>query len=56
MEHKKWEYLLIKKPITKDILDLDIFLQRIGKDGWEMCGSEYGAFIFKRAILQQPEQ
>lgn len=32
-------------------MQLEIDLNELGLEGWELCGIEYGAFIFKREKL-----
>ena len=48
----KWEYYLVDlytEPYRWDIrLDIQGRLDRYGDFGWELCGTEYGCFIFKR--------
>lgn len=46
---KKFEYKSVKPSfLTKD--DLDKWLNEQGANGWELAMSNYGYFIFKRAI------
>lgn len=45
----EWEYQLVPQPRNKSALELEEYLNDNGKDGWELCGIDYGCFIFKRA-------
>ncbi len=49
----KWEYQLeaVKTSIAfNSICDIERY------QGWELCGQEYGYFIFKRAIKEEPAE
>lgn len=50
----KWEYMLVLQPKTPTVAEDD--LNSLGMDGWELCGIDYGCFIFKRPIPKPPLQ
>lgn len=53
---KQWEYKTVSLPNINNLRyrddgaaeKLKRFLDGFGFDGWELCGIEYGHFIFKR--------
>lgn len=44
------EYRLEELPRGKDSYEITEFLDSMGEDGWELCGIEFGNFIFKRQV------
>jgi hypothetical protein len=50
----KWEYMSrTLEPMNK--IDMDDLLNTLGAQGWELCCSEYGRFIFKRRKNESDE-
>lgn len=48
---KLFEYKLEKMPRgAKSIHAIEMILDNLGLDGWELCGIDYGCFILKREI------
>lgn len=51
---QKWEYRTVLLPRAEDLPcsqdPLVTFLNGFGNEGWELCGVEYGSFIFKRTL------
>ena len=45
----EWEYQMEPMPRNKTVKEIEDYLNYYGNDGWELCGIEYGCFIFKRA-------
>lgn len=60
---RKWEYKLVSQRLfraeasksaneTRGGTDsIEDGLDAFGRDGWELCGIDYGHFIFKRGLL-----
>lgn len=48
----RWEYLAVQMPSSAYAIDLTRELNHWGEMGWEMCGTEYGCFIFKRPMKE----
>jgi hypothetical protein len=46
----KWEYKLVSQVRSSTQDAVSLVLNRHGKEGWELCGIDYGCFIFKRAV------
>ena len=47
-----WEYKLVdtlKRPET--IKDIELYLNQLGQEGWELCGIDYRCFIMKRKLI-----
>jgi len=49
-ENKIFEYLLHPLDRDKNRHEIEDALNRVGQDGWELCATDYGCFIFKREI------
>jgi hypothetical protein len=48
----EWEYKLVR-PMTHEtcgVCEIEDVLNRYGTDGWELCGIDYGCYIFKRPV------
>lgn len=48
----KWEYKLVRYKGAASYTEIEDDLNERGNEGWELCGNEYGCFIFKRPINQ----
>lgn len=46
--YKSFEYKLVPTPDYPGIVPA---LKLLGEEGWELCGIEYGCFIFKRELI-----
>lgn len=46
----RWEYRAVEMPSSTYAADITRELNYWGEKGWEMCGTEYGCFIFKRPM------
>lgn len=47
---EKFEYMLVPVLMATPIKSIAERLDLYGDEGWELCGIEYGAFIFKRKV------
>lgn len=48
---KKWEYKLVMMPKGgASLLDVERELNSHGSNGWELCATDYGCWIFKREV------
>jgi hypothetical protein len=48
---KKFEYSLVALPAKSTAAEIEKLLNGYGKAGWELCGMNYGSFIFKREVV-----
>ena len=46
---RKYEYQLVTMPRGSSV-DIENFLNEYGIEGWELCGIDYGCFVFKRKV------
>jgi len=51
MAHDMFEYKLVPQPRCQTIAEVETFLNDYGKQGWALCGIDYGCFILKRSLL-----
>ncbi len=49
---KKWEYCIVHHG---EIPNLER-LNHIGRHGWELCGIDRGAYIYKRELILESEK
>lgn len=45
----EWEYKLVPYPISKNLNEIEMFLESFGSQGWELTCHDFGCFIFKRS-------
>jgi hypothetical protein len=53
---KTFEYKVEKMPGRATLKDVEEVLNAYGKDGWELCSTEYGAFMLKREVIKTGRQ
>ena len=46
-----WEYKLVESPRSSTHEEVKDMLDKLGNEGWELCGVDYGAFILKRCYV-----
>lgn len=49
----QWEYHCINAPSPATKAQVEVLLNDLGKDGWELAGTNYGWFILKRPIPKE---
>lgn len=49
---KKFEYKLVAQPRKETFEEITETLNSLGVEGWELCSTDYGCFIFKKETLK----
>ena len=45
-----WEYIVYGIPKIQTFQDAEKWFNTLGQESWELCGKEWGYFIFKRKL------